>query len=115
MTVVNHGAVLRGLRPMLGGTISGQRQVQRIGSVIAIASLEPSRFSDEWEGVRIRIVCRTGGELDSNVFLFSEHGVLPAGGNGRITASNAADVEGLDPLRTVRLARAVAEYVGAFQ
>ncbi|MFJ6775580.1 hypothetical protein ACIQOV_32260 [Kitasatospora sp. NPDC091257] len=114
MAVVNHGAVLEALQPLPGGVVAGQRQVRRNGPLIAIASLEPSRFSDEWEGIRIRIVSRAAGELDSNVFLFTEHDVLPAEGNGRIAVGNAPGIEGRSPICTARLAGAVDQYVHAF-
>lgn len=114
MAFVNHGAVLGALQPLPGGLIAGQRQIRRSGGLIAIASLEPSRNSDEWEGVRIRIVSRSGGELDSNVFLFAEHDVLPAGGTGRIAVGDAPGAAGRTRLRGARLARAVAQYISAF-
>ncbi|MFJ2866870.1 hypothetical protein [Kitasatospora sp. NPDC087314] len=115
MAAVSHGAVLRALQPLPGGVVSGQRQVRRSGGLIAIASLEPSRFPGEWEGVRIRIVSQAAGELDGNVFLFAEHDVLSAEGGKRIATINAAGVHGRAPLRAARLTKAVEEYVSAFQ
>ncbi len=114
MTVLNHGTALRAVQPLPGGVVAGQRQVRRHGALIVTASLEPSRFPGEWEGIRIRIVSRSAGELDSNVFLFVEHGTLPDSGTGRIAAGDALGVEGGVAIRGARLAKKVAEYIAAF-
>ncbi len=109
---VDHVEVLEALQPLPGGTIAGQRQVKRDGKMIIIASLAKTGFSDQWGGIRVRIVSPTAGELDSNTFLFGEHGTLPVDRDGDARLTVHTDI---GTLEGGPLTKAVEQYVAAFR
>ncbi|ROR42917.1 hypothetical protein [Kitasatospora cineracea] len=108
----SHMEILKALQPLPGGVVAGQCQTRRDGQLIVTAELLGSARArqDEWEGVLVRVINPTVGELDVNAFLFSDYGTLPRGLGARVYASTTPGI-----LQGKDLAAAIEEYVALFR
>ncbi|MFE2722792.1 hypothetical protein [Kitasatospora sp. NPDC059327] len=94
----------------------------RRGDMVVTAELAQTIRSDTWNGVRIRIVSPSAGQLDANWFGFAEHAVfnernraVPArDGGAELTPYNASSLLTYDGIDAYRLRDAVADYTSVF-
>ncbi|MEV8095192.1 hypothetical protein [Kitasatospora sp. NPDC085879] len=113
MPRVNHGDALTKIRPLVGGAVSGIRQVCRVGDVILVASLAEA-IRDEWyDGITVRVLSHRAGELDVNHFRFADHGTLPHHDGGVLTAYNAHLLDELGALEPQGLRDAIGRYIAS--
>ncbi|MFJ8043761.1 hypothetical protein ACIRBX_24995 [Kitasatospora sp. NPDC096147] len=111
-----HATILTVIEPILGGTVTGMKQVARVGRTVVIASLWEGGTTDAVTGVRVQIVTHEGGELDSNVFDFAQYDVLGEEFGGRIQLPYGLGA--LEMPRAVHasaLRNAIGAYVLAFE
>ncbi|MFC8722475.1 hypothetical protein [Kitasatospora sp. NPDC057198] len=111
---VDHKKILEALQPLAEGLVAGECQTRRDGDLIITAELLPATGApreDEWEGVLVRIISKTAGQLAINAFQFSAYGTLQSKDRtGRVYFGTKPD-----DLRGEKLAAAVEKYVALFR
>ncbi|MGW4696899.1 hypothetical protein ACWEO1_31470 [Kitasatospora cineracea] len=111
---VDHKKILEALQPLAGGLVAGECQTRRDGDLIFTAELMASTGAprdDEWEGVLVRIISKTAGQIAVNGFQFSAYGTLPSKDRtGRVYFGTKPG-----ELKGEALAAAVEEYVALFR
>lgn len=117
---VNHAKALALICPLHDGIVAGQRQVARRGELVVSAELAATVREDTWNGVRIRIVSPSVGEVAVNWFGFAEHGVFnerhlpPSPSEGTLNSYNASSLLIAGRIDADHLRAAVAAYTDVF-
>ncbi|MDH6580735.1 hypothetical protein [Kitasatospora sp. MAP5-34] len=111
---VAHAHVLSQLNPLADGTVTGLKQVARHRKLTVTAELHQTGHHDEYDGILVRIISATAGELDHNVFPFANYRVLPGLKDYVITAYDHTFLATPGSVHPKGLQDAVARYLAHF-